>query len=427
MSHKKQTTTTYRLKIREDMLTAAFAAFSNRQATMAWGKVYRSYCGSKCDLIVRELRFTRSLPTGDQHSPLFDWILIHAPTGQEHDEVLNRISQSHVRMGQLMVYFEPGNGEQFDQWVGAIIGHEELQPLNTLQLIGPGLPRYRRVTRPTKSHANRQPNKTASGEWSRQIGVLGEQVFQKFRYTEVLFIGCGGLGSLMISSMVRKGLKRATLVDHDDLEIHNRPRTVGNEPQDVGKAKALVLGRYLHRIRPESLLTVITKPVEDASVVDRFRRANMVISCVDNDDCRRYIAQRCAEFLCVNLDLGTMVARAPGQTGNVQAGADDPLIISADLRLLIPGACSACVGGLENSSNTTSAVAQDWQAGGRVGSLPSINLMAVGTAIQMYLSFLAGQINGSFWQRLSWDGEQGLTTSAGRVTGDPRCPICRPQ
>lgn len=427
MSHKKKTATIYRLKIREDMLTAAFAAFSNRQATMAWGKVHRSYCGFKCDLIVRELRFTRSLPTGDNHSPLFDWILIHAPTGQQQGEILNRISQSHVRVGQLMVYFEPGNGEQFDQWVGAIIGHDELHPLDTLQLIGPGLPCYRRAKQRTKTTTHPKRNTTVSEEWSRQIGVLGEPVFKKFRRTEVLFIGCGGLGSLMISSLVRMGLMRATLVDHDQLETHNRPRTVGNQPQDVGKAKSLVLGRYLHKIRPESLITVITKPVEDASVIDRFRRANVVISCIDNDDCRRYIAQRCAEFLCVHLDLGTIVAKPLGGTDNVQAAPDNPLIINADIRLTIPGACLACVGGLENSPTNQSTIAEDWQAGGRVGSLPSINLLAVGTAIQMYLSFLSGQVTGSFWQRMSWDGERGLTTSAGRVTGDPRCPICRPQ
>ncbi len=151
-----------------------------------------------------------------------------------------------------------------------------------------------------------------------------------------------------------------------------------------------------------------------------------MISCVDNDSARLAIAAMAAKLLRVHLDLGTLVQRTVDQPDNPDRQ------IGADIRLMLPGSCLACVGGLQPTTDETTVVrsgehsgdVRDWQSGGRAGSLLSINHLAVGAAIQIWLDLLAEKINSSFWQRIQWQQGRGLETASSAVVGDPKCRVC---
>jgi len=144
-----------------------------------------------------------------------------------------------------------------------------------------------------------------------------------------------------------------------------------------------------------------------------------VISCVDNDQCRKYVARRCAELLCIHLDVGTIVRQT--SDSDSKAPPSDRVEVAADIRLIVPGSCLNCVGGLETESDA----GMSWQSGGRIGSLTSINHMAVGAAQQIWFDFLAGRITSSWWQRLRWSSDEGLIGTAGPVSGSDDCSVCQ--
>jgi len=298
---------------------------------------------------------------------------------------------------------------------------------------------------------------------------MGDAVFHRFRHREILLVGAGRLGSLMASTLVRMGLKRLTVVDPDVLEPHNRDATVGNTARDCGQPKVSALLRHLHRVRPNALLRGLALPVQDPRVLTAFRRCAAVFVCVDNDDARLHVSQAASQLLKVVLDCGTLVRRAadpPTASAAVSASSAAGMSeLLSDVRLILPGSCLACVGGLRPSAEAVAAAglspsafqgvsggvagavggvsgsavsraavvpqadaatdaAPAWTRGGRIGSLPSLNHLAVGTALQIWQDLLSERLSGSWWQRLHWSPGQGLRTEAGPLAGRTDCPVC---
>ncbi|MEM7781751.1 MAG: ThiF family adenylyltransferase [Planctomycetota bacterium] len=412
---QKRTAIDYRLVMPSSIFQRAFALLSLGRANYVWGQVYRSYVQRRCDLIVRQLKVTETPPVGVEHSPLFDWILF--VKADDESNARAQIARSKVKLGQKMVFFQPGNGTEFDQWVGAVVSHDSLQPINEVRLIGPEMPVHKRIHDQSFTVFDDPGNH----HWSRMEGALGADVFRKFRSTEVLLVGAGRLGSLLATTWIRNGLHRLTIIDPDELEPHNRDSTFGNLPEDIGAPKATILVKHLASIRPDSMVTAIQGSVQDDHLLDRFRRAEIVISCVDNDQCRKYVAMRCAELLCLHLDVGTIVRRV--SESDSEDSSPYGVEVAADIRLIIPGSCLNCVGGLEIVSDGVTDIT--WRSGGRIGSLTSINHMAVGAAQQNWFDFLAGRITSSWWQRLRWSSEEGLTGTAGPVSGNDDCSVCQ--
>ena len=411
----------YQLVIRNDLFLQGFSRLANDEIPLMWGRITRSYHRMGCDLIVSELVYSNTLPSGKDLTPLFDWIVIHQSDELDEDAVLDKLKSSNVRLGQLMVYFQPGIGEAFDQWVGVVVEHRKIQPLNSIVLVGPGLQRIQRKPRRVRQNESVRNPTAQMDQWSRLRGALGKEVFARFRQNEIVLVGCGRLGSSMAAKLVRAGLRRITLIDPDNLEPHNRDITVGNQPKDIGKSKAIVLAKTLHRIRPAALITAINRPVQDKLSLEFIRRSPVVITCVDNDESRRHVASVAADLLRIHLDIGTIVAFRPNQD-SAEDSVHHPTI-AADVRLTLPGACIGCIGGLTEEESEKSSV-ESWNSGGRIGSIPSITSIAVGTALQIYFDFLAERITHSFWQRISWNGLQGLSTLAGPVSGDRNCAVC---
>lgn len=409
----------YRLFIPADIWNRAFGELVTGRRQLAWGRIVRSYHGDYCDLIVRRMRYSTELPDGNDHSVVFDWLLLDAPTEESTDDIIRKLNHSHVRPGQLLVYVKPGIGDQHDRWIGSVVEKGAIRPLRKICLVGPGMKSMSRLSR-KRLLVPAEQTSSSDSQWSRFIGSIGQSGFRRFRNTKVLLLGTGGLGSLLASTLVRSGLRDLTMVDHDILENHNRDRTFGNTPQDVGMPKAEILAHYLHSIRPSAKITAIKRRIEDELIIDRFRRASVVFTCLDNDQSRAYASNLCAELLKVHIDLGTLVGRRDLEPRNPPQTDLADRIIAADVRLILPGACLGCVGGLQNEVG----VAQDWNSGGRVGSLTSINHIAVGTAKQLYLDLLTEKLQSSYWQRIEWVQGQGLRVAGNAVTGNPKCPIC---
>lgn len=460
----------YRLQIPHNLWARAWAEMSLGRRTLAWGRMHRSLHGRCCDLLVHSMKYVTEPPLAQEYSLQHDFFVLDAPGQRTEDGIRDLLDSMRLRPGQLLTYVQPDLQGEAGSWIGAVYDGRQLQPLHSLHLIGSGM---LRLTRGTAAEAPSGP------QWSRLAGALGEAVFQRFRNREILLVGAGRLGSLMASTLVRMGLRRLTVVDPDVLEPHNRDATVGNTARDCGQPKVTALLRHLHRVRASALLRGFNLPVQDPRLLDAFRRCAAVFVCVDNDDARLYVSQAASQLLKVVLDCGTLVRRAAepvAAAAAVSAGSAAGLSeLLSDVRLILPGSCLACVGGLRPTaeaivaaglspqafqgllepagvqspaSATRSAAgagsggvqhasaaelrgvaasaetAPAWTRAGRIGSLPSLNHLAVGTALQIWQDLLSERLSGSWWQRLHWAPGQGLRTEAGPLAGRTDCPVC---
>lgn len=465
----------YRLNIAQSLWIRACTQLHSGNRQLAWGRVVRKTHGQICDLVVRRLQWSETPPAGSDYSLLHDFIVIDNPHGRRTEQEYREFLESvQLRRGQLLVYVQPGAGEAAAEWVGVVQLAEATEPLQQIRLVGPGMRVFRRARQrqavsAVQAAGGSQLKGRSADRWSRLIGAMQEEVFRRFRSTEVLLVGAGRLGSLMAAALVRMGLKNLSIVDPDVLQEHNRDCTVGNTPRDVGSSKVEALCRYLHRIRPRAVLQGMTAKVQDEQVEHLFRRCRAVFVCVDNDEARLHLSRMAAEQLKPVLDVATAVRQLESSSVGRSAGAGAPrslsvetvggtmtpgdagrtglaatgireLEIGADIRLLLPGSCLACVGGLtvDLADNATErAVAEGrrgrpsnpdqeerWDRDGRAGSLPSINHLAVGAGLQLWQDLLSEQIDSSFWTRLRWVPGQGLQTESGPMQGRKDCPVC---
>jgi molybdopterin/thiamine biosynthesis adenylyltransferase len=419
----------YRLVIHSDAWDRIFGELSSGRQQFAWGPIVRSYHPPYCDLIMQNLKFATEFPKGSNHSLIFDWGIIDSPTSENESQIMEKLSGSEVQPHQLLAYVKAGIGSDHERWIGAVKADGRLLQISQIRLVGPGMRTLGRSFRTSVAIGAKVPR---SDRWSRIEGVLGRKPFAKFRRTPVLLIGAGRLASLLASSLIRNGLRELTIIDPDQLEDHNRDSTFGNFPSDIGKGKAGVLARYLHRVRPQARITAIERDVGDDDIMERFRRASVVFSCVDNDQARRIVAKRCAQLLLVHIDLGTLIRqtrltsledRLLDHTG-IKIDSNAAAEIVADVRLMLPGACLSCVGGLQASDSVSEHESDLWRSGGRIGSLTSLNHLAVGTAQQLYFDLLTEHLTTSFWQRIQWIQGTGLRTAGSAVSADDPCEIC---
>lgn len=78
--------------------------------------------------------------------------------------------------------------------------------------------------------------------WDRQSLALGSRAIVDLRQLRVGVVGTGGLGDPISIGLLRLGVGELVLVDPDQAEASNLSRLLSVNAQDVGKAKAEVIG-----------------------------------------------------------------------------------------------------------------------------------------------------------------------------------------
>jgi len=84
--------------------------------------------------------------------------------------------------------------------------------------------------------------------YSRNIGTTGLDGQAKLLRSQVVVVGCGGLGGWVVEGLARMGIGRLVLVDGDCFEEDNLNRQIGCEESTLGEKKARVLEKRVGRI-----------------------------------------------------------------------------------------------------------------------------------------------------------------------------------
>ena len=122
--------------------------------------------------------------------------------------------------------------------------------------------------------------------YNRQVGLVD---IQSFRDNTIAIVGCGAIGSYVASSLAKMGLTNFNLYDFDKIEVHNLPNQFFKE-KDVGKYKVDITAKNMADFNKEVFINVFQSKIEDSKFP---LNAQIVVSCVDDMEVRKYIFNEC--------------------------------------------------------------------------------------------------------------------------------------
>lgn len=112
----------------------------------------------------------------------------------------------------------------------------------------------------------------------------------------VAIIGCGGLGSNVAAMLLRCGVRTLTLIDFDTVAADNLNRQLFFADQ-LGRLKTEALAETLLRIDPVANLSLISRRISSADLVDAVRDADVIVEAVDKAETKAMIIDVCSREL----------------------------------------------------------------------------------------------------------------------------------
>lgn len=251
--------------------------------------------------------------------------------------------------------------------------------------------------------------------WQRPLGLFQPQAFKRLTKLTIAVIGAGGNGSRMALALARLGVRRLILVDPDRIEPHNL-HTTAALPQDVGRFKIEVVGDQIRAILGgQAQLTLLSRSITRFDVIDFIRKADVLVSAVDNDGARLITTTVAALYTRALLDVGSGVVSGARMGG--------------DIRLIYPGEgrCLCCWGGFARAEEIADVLEGVWPPAHahRRGPAPllSLNQLVVHLGVRLLEDMVREQLAASAWLRLEYDNG---VPSLQNVEAVPRrpCRVC---
>lgn len=122
-----------------------------------------------------------------------------------------------------------------------------------------------------------------TGQYVREVALLGEENFQKLRAAHVAVFGIGGVGSYAAEALARAGVGKLTLADGDAVAESNLNRQLIALHSTLGKNKAEVMAARVRDIDPAC--EVIAMPLffgEETAPRFDFSQYDYVADCIDS-------------------------------------------------------------------------------------------------------------------------------------------------
>lgn len=131
--------------------------------------------------------------------------------------------------------------------------------------------------------------------YSRQILLDGWDIEaqEKLKLSNILIVGCGGIGCTTAELLARAGVGQITLIDADTIEISNLQRQIAYVEQDVGFYKSEILAKRLRQINPNIRINSYTDYLDERSAEALISAQDLVLDGCDNFETRYLVNQIC--------------------------------------------------------------------------------------------------------------------------------------
>jgi molybdopterin-synthase adenylyltransferase len=129
-------------------------------------------------------------------------------------------------------------------------------------------------------------DKPATNRYDRQVrfASLGEEGQRRLSAGKALVCGCGALGSVIATTLVRAGVGMVRITDRDFLELNNLQRQVLFDEQDVadGLPKAIAAANKLRKINSEVHVEPVVADVTHRNIGELANDVDVIVDGTDN-------------------------------------------------------------------------------------------------------------------------------------------------
>ena len=126
--------------------------------------------------------------------------------------------------------------------------------------------------------------------YSRQMlfGGIGKEGQRRLGNSYVVIIGCGALGTVIATSLVRAGIGKIRIIDRDFIEYHNLQRQVIFDEDDIKNQlpKAIAAERHLKKVNSSIEIEGIVADVNYTNVEEFISGADLILDGLDNFETR---------------------------------------------------------------------------------------------------------------------------------------------
>ena len=120
---------------------------------------------------------------------------------------------------------------------------------------------------------------------------IGEGGQRKLGNSYVVIIGCGALGTIIATSLVRAGVGKVRIIDRDFIEYHNLQRQVLFDEDDIKAElpKAIAAERHLKKVNSSVNIEGVVADVNYANIERLVTGTDLIVDGLDNLETRLII------------------------------------------------------------------------------------------------------------------------------------------
>jgi adenylyltransferase/sulfurtransferase len=126
--------------------------------------------------------------------------------------------------------------------------------------------------------------------YSRQtlFPEIGEEGQNKLGNSSVVIIGCGALGTIIATSLVRAGVGKVKIIDRDFIEYHNLQRQLIFNEEDIEAQlpKAIAAERHLKKVNSSIEIEGVVADVNYTNIERLVTGADLILDGLDNLETR---------------------------------------------------------------------------------------------------------------------------------------------
>lgn len=126
--------------------------------------------------------------------------------------------------------------------------------------------------------------------YSRQILFpgIGEEGQRKLSNSYVVIVGCGALGTIIATSLVRAGVGKVRIIDRDFIEYHNLQRQVLFDEDDIksGLPKAIAAEQHLKKVNSSIEIEGVVADANFTNIEKLVSGAHLILDGLDNLETR---------------------------------------------------------------------------------------------------------------------------------------------
>ena len=120
---------------------------------------------------------------------------------------------------------------------------------------------------------------------------IGKEGQKRLGDSCVVIIGCGALGTIIATTLVRAGVGRVRIIDRDFIEYHNLQRQVLFDEEDIKNQlpKAIAAAQHLKKVNSSIEIEGIVADVNYTNIERFIRGADLILDGLDNFETRYLI------------------------------------------------------------------------------------------------------------------------------------------